>query len=109
MLHRCNRPVELGSYTKATVPLGLKATNTFQTSPILQLSVAAIPGSGLPRRLQVLVGAQFICAMGGWLPPLQSPSKTGLLHEGEQHVQTPPFVSADSVAWLCGFIMRDSV
>ena len=35
----------------------------------------------LPRRLPVFVGAQFICAKGGCVQALQSPSKTGLLQD----------------------------
>ena len=52
----------------------------------LKVLVAAKFGSGFPRRLQVLVGAQFICAMGGYSPPLLSPSRTGLLHDGYRAV-----------------------
>jgi len=33
MLHRCNRPVELGSYTMATVPSALEATDTSKRTP----------------------------------------------------------------------------
>ena len=47
----------------------------------LKVLVAAKLGSELPRRPPVFVGAQFICAMGDCTPPLQSPSKTGLLHD----------------------------
>jgi len=43
-----------------------------------QRLAAVQSGSKNPRRLPVFVGAQFICAMGGWAPPLQSPSDTWL-------------------------------
>ncbi len=47
-------------------------------------------GFELPQQLPFFVGAQFYCAMSRGGPPLQSPSKTELLHDGYRAVTELP-------------------
>ena len=47
--HHRHRPVELGSYTMATAPLGFQATNTFKRTRLSTETAQRAPAPGAPR------------------------------------------------------------